>query len=155
MQFLLILVITMKKANIVLLTIVMLIFSACRHERVPDNVIDTATLRAFLVEAHLIEGYQERTNRDNRDTINANIAAAYSTLYDKYGITAADYDSSIVYYMRTPRILEEVYARVVSDLKGLRDEISGDEGAEGYEELIEGDTLNTDPVVREIIRKRI
>lgn len=126
----------MKIIKIVILTTAVLTIACCKQSAVPKGVIDTATLRSFLTEAYLIEGYSERANRDNRDTIEAQVSAAYTTLLDKYGITQKDYDTTIAYYMRNPVVLKEVYVRVVDDLKALRNDNIGDCGDEEHSDTV-------------------
>ena len=77
-----------------LLTVCLLLaFSGCRDKAVPDGVVDTATLARFLTEAHIIDSYDYTVASKNRDSLQHDVNAAYDSLYSKYGITKADYDT--------------------------------------------------------------
>ena len=99
----------------------LLALSGCRNEVVPEGVVDTATLAQFLTEAHIIDSYDYIVVAENRDSMQPDVNAAYDSLYAKYGITQADYDTTIDYYLRHPKMLEDVYARVVINLKRYTD----------------------------------
>ena len=99
--------------------LLMLLFSGCHHNARPDNVVDTATLADFLVEAQIIESYANTVVNEHRDSLAYQIAAAYDSLYARLGITSADYDSSMSYYSHYPLVLEQVYSRVAERLRRL------------------------------------
>lgn len=104
----------------ILLTVgILTLLAACKHNSEPKGLMDTATLANFLTEAHIIEGYSEAIVPNKQDSIRIN--AAYDSLYAKYNITPADYDSSMVYYSHHPDLLEAVYERVTKNLKKIRD----------------------------------
>ncbi|MBP5189397.1 MAG: DUF4296 domain-containing protein [Bacteroidales bacterium] len=106
-----------KNTYIFLLFCLLLTFTSCREASLPEGVIDTATFTQFLTEAVLVESYDKIIVSENRDSLQHLTAAAYDSLYSKYGITKADYDTSIDYYLRNPKLFEDVYSRVVSNLK--------------------------------------
>ena len=86
-------------------------------------VMDTATLKDFLVEAYLVEGFAYAVDESKQDSAALMVAAAYDSLYSKYGTTADAVDSTLDYYTRHPQQLEEVYSRVTSRLRDLNDSI--------------------------------
>ena len=71
----------------------------------------------FLTEAHLIESYDYVVVQQHRDSLASQSTAAMDSLFAKYGITEADYDSSLNYYLKNPQMLEVIYERVVQNLK--------------------------------------
>ena len=89
----------------------------CKHEQVPEGIMDTATLADFIVEAQLIDSYRNIMSAYNRDSIDSIADAAFASLYAKFNITPAVYDSTISYYMCQKGVLEEVYNRVIADLQ--------------------------------------
>ena len=100
-----------------LLSVVALLFTGCAGQERPDGVMDTATLAEFITEAHLIESYAHVVVSDSRAPDDNQIEAAYDSLYARLGITPADYDSTMDYYSHHPRILEDVYTRVLDRLR--------------------------------------
>ena len=95
----------------------MALFSSCHNEQIPENVIDSATMADFLVEAHLIDSYDYVLVSRGRETTDTVVSAAYDSLFLKYDISLADYDTSIAYYTRHPQMLEDIYSRVASRLR--------------------------------------
>lgn len=110
----------MKKQHfiVIILSFCILAFlSSCKRERIPDGVMDTATMAAFLTEAYVIESYNSIIISRTPDSLGYILNAAYDSLYAKYGITPTDYDSSMAYYIRQPKILEEINKRVTENLR--------------------------------------
>ncbi len=97
-----------------------MLLSACHRDEKPHGIIDTATMVSFLTEAHLIEGYVDAANRVNADSAIFYAECAYNSLYAKYGISPNEYDSSIVYYVHHPELMEDIYSRVVENLRSLQ-----------------------------------
>ena len=93
-------------------------FFGCKDKtQIPSNIMDTATMARFLTEAHLVESYDYVVVQSNRDSLALQSTAAMDSLFAKYGITEADYDSSLNYYLHNPQMLEAIYERVVQNLK--------------------------------------
>ena len=107
--------------SILLVTCLLTAFTSCRHETLPEGIMDTATMAQFLTEAHLIESYDYVVVATNRDSLGWQTAAAYDSLFNKYNITQAQYDSSIAYYMSHPATFEAIYTRVVDKVKAYAD----------------------------------
>lgn len=95
----------------------MALFSSCHDEQIPKNVIDSATMADFLVEAHLIDSYDYVLVSHGREAADTIVSAAYDSLFLKYNISLADYDTSIAYYTRHPQMLEDIYSRVAQRLR--------------------------------------
>lgn len=95
----------------------LLLFASCRQQQAPQGVVDTATFAKFLTEAYIVQSYDNIVVSRNRDSLQHLTAAAYDSIYHKYGITRADYDSTVAYYLRHPKEYEEIYARVIANLK--------------------------------------
>lgn len=93
---------------------------SCKHETQPKNLVDTATMVAFLTEAHIIESYGEVTIPSKKDSAILVQKGAIDSLLDKYNMTVADYDSSLNYYMEHPKQMENIYRRVTENLKAMK-----------------------------------
>lgn len=119
---------TMKKhinIRIILSICLLATFFACNHETMPEGIIDTATMTAFLSEAHLIEGYSEARRGENADTTREMVERLYGSLFQKYNITADDYDKSLDYYMHHPQMMEEIYSRVLANINKVKEQYPG------------------------------
>lgn len=102
----------------ILYTLCLVVVLGCKEKTpIPSNIMDTATMVRFLTEAHLIESYDYVVVQQHRDSLASQSTAAMDSLFAKYGITEADYDSSLNYYLKNPQMLETIYERVVQNLK--------------------------------------
>lgn len=91
-----------------LLTIVMF---SCKPS-MPDKYLKPSEMADILFDYHLAEGMQN-VLQDN-DSI---AMRAYElSILNKYGVSKADFDSSLVYYTRHTAMLEKVYDDVVDRL---------------------------------------
>ena len=94
------------------------LMTACR----PSNVLDEATMENLLHDMHRIEGilYEEGYSIDKTDEI----AAYYSVLLSKYGVTQAQFDSSLVWYTDHPTRFDKIYPRILERLQAEREAIN-------------------------------
>lgn len=91
-----------------LLTIVMF---SCKPS-MPDKYLKPSEMADILFDYHLAEGMQNVLQ--NNDSI---AMRAYElSILNKYGVSKADFDSSLVYYTRHTAMLEKVYDDVVDRL---------------------------------------
>ena len=90
----------------------LLIMAGCK-DSVPDNIIQPGEMEDILYDYHVAQSmangrvsdnlpYQERLYRD--------------AVFKKYDITSADFDSSMVYYMRHTQILKGIYGNLAKRL---------------------------------------
>ncbi len=93
-----------------------------KRDEIPEGVMDSTVFVDFLTEAHLIESYNYVVVVRSGDSLAYRVTAAYDSLYHKYGITAEDYDSTLMWYVSHPQLLERVYRRVTERLKQMSDE---------------------------------
>ena len=119
-----------KKTAIILFVCLLATLSGCKHESVPDNVMDTSKFGEFLTEAHLIESYDYIVVSGNRDSLGYQTSAAFDSLLAKYHISKVDYDSTMAYYMRHPKTFEEIYIRVINRLKDYSNTVPDDINSE-------------------------
>ena len=107
----------------------------------PDGVMSRREMRSFLVDYHLLEGVflaqriVEEAEKDNY----------YHALFEKHGITKADFDSSLVYYTRNPKVFERIYNGVTNDL----DEIKADVSSGKYFPVLP-DSVRLKPEIKDI-----
>lgn len=93
--------------------------TGCKHESVPDNLIDTATMTSIMTEYYIIDGYDYIVASRHPDSLGHQSKAAKDSMLAKYNISQADYDSSLVYYINHPKIFEVLFDRVLQRLEKL------------------------------------
>lgn len=101
-----------------LIAVLMLFQLACSSR--PEGVMSRKEMRLFLVDYHLLEGVltaQRIVEEDVKDNY-------YQALFEKHGITKADFDSSLVYYTKSPKTFERIYVRVTHDLDEIKADVT-------------------------------
>lgn len=93
--------------------VLVLLLAACQSR--PDYVVDEDTMIDLLTDVHMAEGLldmQQRENRDNQEYGQRVIAA----VLEKYNISKADYDTSLVWYSQHLSQLIRIYRHVDENL---------------------------------------
>lgn len=90
-----------------------LIFTACSNK--PKNVLSQDGMINFLTDLHKLDGVIA-TQSIATDTIKDEKIYYYNALLKKYGITQADFDSSLVWYVDNPKKFSNIYTKVVENL---------------------------------------
>lgn len=107
----------LKKAIKWLFCCVVLLQFACSNR--PDDVLSKSEMKSFLTDLHLLEGvFSSDVTISEDDKI-----LYYQALFQKHGISKAQFDSSLVYYTRNPKVFERIYTGVNKNLEGLRAEV--------------------------------
>ncbi len=108
-----------KHSGLIISLIITILFIGCSNR--PKNVLDTEEMENFLFDMHLLEsslrtsGHLYRTPREQQ--------FYYAELFDKYGITKADYDSSIVWYTKNPKEYNRIYDKVLARIDTLKKDV--------------------------------
>lgn len=82
--------------------------------KVPDGILSEKKMQAVQVDMQLAEAMISLNSKEFPD--NAHKEALYRSIFRKYDITQAEYDSSLVWYGRHLDIYMKVYDRVLADL---------------------------------------
>lgn len=117
----------------------MLLLASCGREHVPQGLMTPDELASFSAEAMLIEGYNSAVVSFGQDSLGYRMEEAYDSLYRKYDVTPEVYDSSMAYYARRPKQMNEIAQKIVELLKPLQleeYEPTGPERVIEYEELV-------------------
>lgn len=88
----------------------MLLFVQCKPG-IPDKYLQPAEMADILYEYHLAEGIANGSMQDTRDTIA--LRTFRQNILGRYGVSQAEFDSSLVYYTRHTKLLEDVYTKLV------------------------------------------
>ncbi len=82
--------------------------------RQPKGILTEEQLEEVLVKIHIADGVF--MTEGFRHTPEAEKARYYQSILDNFGITQAQYDSSLIWYTSHPEQFEKVYQRVIDDL---------------------------------------
>ena len=111
----------MLKDNIfILLVLGVIVLSAvsCR----PKNVLSSADLQDVLYDLHRTEGVLQEMGYTfgHDDEVNA----SFSVILGEHGITQAQFDTTLAWYVAHPRIFKHIYPKVVKRLQDDLDAIN-------------------------------
>lgn len=80
-------------------------------------VLDTETLEDVLVDIHLAEGMLLQSSKDY--TSQEDKVDLFNSVYAKYGIDKALFDSTMIYYSDDPTLLSDIYNNVHSRIQKI------------------------------------
>lgn len=107
----------MKKKLLIIIGFTLLTATTgCIREHIPDNLLDTSTMRAIMEEYYLIDGYDYMVASRYPDSLGFQSNAAKDSLLKKHSISQTDYDSSLAYYTRHPKVFEQIMERVIANM---------------------------------------
>ena len=104
---------------IALLTLTFL-FSCSGQDTSPESVLPIDKMVQVQVGIHLMEAEQGQRTIDQ--TINGTDTFSFQTIFSKEKITRSQYDSSMIFYTAHPKLLDEVYDKVINVLNKMQAE---------------------------------
>lgn len=88
--------------------VVLHVLSACRPD-IPSDVISPSEMEQILYDYHLAQGMADS---EGGDSIDARKYMYVQAVFKKYGITKAEFDSSMVWYSANTAYLYDIYNRL-------------------------------------------
>jgi hypothetical protein len=103
----------------ILLVTIILLLSGC--DRRPRGVLNQNEMTIVLTEMHKTDAsLMERGLANNHYS---DKAPYYKFIFKKYKITQAEFDSSLVWYSKNPRVFGNIYTKVLANLTDLQKEV--------------------------------
>lgn len=93
-------------------TLLLFFLISCSNH--PDGVVDHRKMVNFLTDLHKLDGALSAkgfVNSGDRENV-----YYYNALLEKYGITKAEFDSSLVWYTKNPKKFDKIYNEVIEYL---------------------------------------
>ena len=81
----------------------------------PENVMSQDEMVDFLTDLHKLDGALSVNYYNSAPDSRENVYY-YNALFKKYGISKADFDSSLVWYVSNPKKFNNIYTQVVDNL---------------------------------------
>ncbi|MBQ6956643.1 MAG: DUF4296 domain-containing protein [Bacteroidales bacterium] len=103
-----------RRTSIITCLVCLAALTGCRHDHIPDNLIDTATMTAILTEYFLIDSYDYVVASRYPDSLGFHSKAAKDSMLSRYNVTQADIDSSLAYYVRHQKAMEQMLDRAMT-----------------------------------------
>lgn len=118
----------------------MLVFMQACKPSIPSQYLSKDEMEDILYEFHIAEAIS-RENVGMRQ--NGDMISYREAIFKKHGITAADFDSSMVYYMRHTKLMHDIYVklgdRLTSEAKSLGVDVNN---MNQFGDVASGDTAN-------------
>ena len=113
----------MKKLALLLIP-ALLLLGACRHDTLPDGVLDAGQMTAFLTDAYLQEGIYSVESGYRYDSVPAHVLQGYDSILLRHGITRRQVEASFDYYSLHLDAYQAIQDSVVARLEVLQAEVA-------------------------------
>jgi hypothetical protein len=107
----------MQKLFRLTLLISVLLFSCKSSNIIPERDMVSILVNVYVTDATVIKSDLRNTFFE-KDTIDY-----YGRIYQKFGYTSAQFDSSYVYYSKNPKKLDAIYDRVIFELSRIQTDL--------------------------------
>jgi hypothetical protein len=113
---------------------------SCRYERYGE-IIPSRKLVNVMVDIHLADGIAVNNMAATNFGPRLDSAALYKSVFDKYGVTRAMFDSTLSYYTEHPDEFQKIYNKVTAKLKRLEDDLTAKQNEEEKKKTEAEDSL--------------
>jgi hypothetical protein len=111
----------MHKFLTILLTL--LVIGGCESSKPGKDLIPPETLVPVLIDIHLVYALQSSAMiRDLAREVDS--IDTYSYIFDKYDVTRVQFDSTVAWYSRHPKLFTDIYDQVVMQLSRMNDSLN-------------------------------
>ncbi len=100
------------------LLVLFIAISSCTKR--PNGVLNKREMREFLLDYHLLDGIFKAQRISDETEKNK----YYQALFSKHGISKAEFDSSLVYYTKSPKKFERIYVAVNRNLEAISADVA-------------------------------
>ncbi len=92
-----------------------LLTSSCQEEKLPKGILEKQKMVSVITDIQLVDSYV--TQIPYNDTL-ATLQSSeyYKAIYRKYKISRKDFDKSLQYYSKQPKVLDSMYSQVLTNL---------------------------------------
>lgn len=92
---------------------------ACSNK--PDGVLSQSKMTNILTDIHVLEGSlaAKGINYNQFDLK----SKYYNSVLEKYSVTEAQFDSSVVWYTKNPKKYDDIYEKVYANLESLQEDV--------------------------------
>ncbi len=123
-----------------LVLLMVVLATACTYRKFGDT-IPARKLVNVLVDVHLADGIAVNSMAANNFGQRLDSASLYQSVFDKYGVTRAMFDSTMSYYTENPDDFQKIYNKVTAKLKLIEDELTAKQNAEEKKKTEVVDTI--------------
>ncbi len=103
------------KRHFILLFAAVVLLASCKPDRLPDGVLDSKAMAAFLSDAYLLESFYAVETHFSYDAMSPEVLRAYDDVLAKHCVTRDDIETSLRYYSEHP----EQYAAIQDSARAI------------------------------------
>lgn len=100
----------LKKIRLIFITLAL---SAC-HSDSHNLPIPKDKLLPVLIDIHIVEAVVDNDSQAMKDSLTA---LYYSQIFEKHGVTAKDFDSTVKYMNERPKLMHDIYEDVMKEIQ--------------------------------------
>lgn len=115
----------------IFIVIAFLVITGCKPG-VPKDLIQPDEMAEVLHDIHITDAYVGIL--PDPDSVKIVAASYYKGIYKKYNIDSALYNKSMDYYYKNPKVLDEIYTRVIAVLAADKTAIVKADSIQGVNE---------------------
>lgn len=109
--------------NYFIISMILLFLLACESNKPGKDLIPPETLVPVLIDMHLVYSLQSSSYiRDLSRKVDS--IDSYGYIFEKYDVTRVQFDSTIAWYSRHPKLFTDVYDQVVMQLTRMSDSLN-------------------------------
>lgn len=113
----------MIRNTLFLISIVFLIGCISKEVRIPDDIIDSDTFTAIMIDVQLKEGMSGHTGAVRRKDDKPQEFDPYMEIFKNHGVKAEDFKRTYDFYSHHPDLMEGIYEQVLDSLSKLEAEV--------------------------------
>lgn len=123
----------MKHVSSGILVFIILAVFSCSTKK--PHVIPERKMVPLLVDIHIADELgSERYSLGIQENIDS--ATLYGWIFDKYGVTRGDFDTSMAYYIEHPDIMNDIYNKVIGNLSKMESRFAREETEEATSKVL-------------------
>ena len=113
----------MKYCSLIIFFVVVFLSSCTQRPSKPKPFLSERQMVQLFVEIHLLEAALQQSQNDwhNFDFILENTNAAYSDLFERFGLTQESFEANLYYRTYFSRDLERIFNRVSDVLQKMNE----------------------------------
>lgn len=108
-----------------LIPFLLLLLASCKNDKIaiPDDILKPEKMKLILTDVHVTDALAEQKTQEGMDE--KRLTAEYHMqIFKNHGITEQDFKKSLVFYEANPKLMDEVYAEVLSELTKREAEVN-------------------------------
>ena len=101
-----------------------LLFSCSEQQNTDEHIIPKDQFENILKEIHLAESEFQLNRINNTERYKNKLSSDYKEIFSKYNVSKTDFENTLQYYSERPDLLENIYEKILFNLKEKRTQLN-------------------------------